>query len=511
MAHAIVGFIFVIFLLSAMSKAGKTRKYNDAVKAAETFDKPNAFGRGKWADNGALRKAGLFKGGGLHFGFSPDGKRKLRYQKSGHVLVVAAARMGKLLTVIGGLIMSLDRKYSLLLMDPKGELTCVVAKIRSRIGKVYVWNPYGLQLKYLDGVNAQASYNPFADISLQKNCVSDMKALLKTFWTATADFNDPHWIPNGWNTAVGVAVALKELGKPHEQNLPMLRTILAGPFFAFCQTAVREGSPFVRETLGRYAEPGAEKNKELEGFRSVAMTETEWLSEPEFARSLKRADFSMRDAKRKAGMTISCVLPVHRLADGKAGALFSGWFLHCCLDEGQNGRRVPCVAVIDEMSQMVGYSKAWMDAFALGAGAAGLQIVAIYQDVAQIRNQFGKAWSTVVQNCGVTCWFGCRDTETRQVVSDLAGTTEVISHSRNVAWGLADEEHPKVGDSKSQVNRPLIYPAEVGELTMGDRMIVFAEDCKYPILARRKKYTKVFSGYGENPYYNRKGLFDWLS
>jgi type IV secretory pathway TraG/TraD family ATPase VirD4 len=50
------------------------------------------------------------------------------------------------------------------------------------------------------------------------------------------------------------------------------------------------------------------------------------------------------------------------------------------------------------MSQ-IGYSKAWQDAFGLAAGAAGLQIVAVYQDVSQISKQFGDAWQTIVQNC----------------------------------------------------------------------------------------------------------------
>jgi type IV secretory pathway TraG/TraD family ATPase VirD4 len=145
----------------------------------------------------------------------------------------------------------------------------------------------------------------------------------------------------------------------------------------------------------------------------------------------------------------------------------------------------------------------------MGSGAALCQVMLIFQNVAQLRNMTA-AWSTFIANCGVTLWFGLADPESRDMVSKLGGVCEEINHSINVSIDRNTGE-PVVGGGGNPFGRPLILPHEAGELTDGDRMIVFAEGAHGPILAKRKPYWKVgkFRGkFRKNPYANdnRGGL-----
>lgn len=170
---------------------------------------------------------------------------------------------------------------------------------------------------------------------------------------------------------------------------------------------------------------------------------------------------------------------------------------------------MPCIALLDEMSN-IGFSKAWQDAFGLAAGAAGMQIIAVYQDVSQIMAQFGNhAWQTILQNCGLTMWFSARDHASRDHVSKLAGVTEVRSANRSVTIDHLTGE-PHVSESWSPSVRPVIHPHEVGELG-SDEMIVFCESVRGPIRAKRKPYLREFRGkYRPNPYFKKGGFLSWL-
>ena len=99
----------------------------------------------------------------------------------------------------------------------------------------------------------------------------------------------------------------------------------------------------------------------------------------------------------------------------------------------------------------------------MAAGAAGIQLWCVLQDISQLRGMFPNTWETFIQNCGVTMWFGARDQSTREYVSKLSGTTEVLTRSRSVGIDRNTGE-PNINDSASQYGRPLLLPHEVGEI-----------------------------------------------
>lgn len=163
-------------------------------------------------------------------------------------------------------------------------------------------------------------------------------------------------------------------------------------------------------------------------------------------------------------------------------------------------KRAPVLVIVDEMAQLGPRVKILENCMGMAAGAAGIQLWCVLQDISQLRGMFKETWETFIQNCGVTMWFGARDQSTREYVSKLAGTCEVLTYSRSEGKDRMTGE-PVITDSASQYGRPLLLPHEVGEIAP-DEMILFVEG-RWTIRGKRKFYFLLseFRGkFRKNPY-----------
>jgi type IV secretion system protein VirD4 len=169
-------------------------------------------------------------------------------------------------------------------------------------------------------------------------------------------------------------------------------------------------------------------------------------------------------------------------------------------------KRAPVLVIVDEMAQLGPHMKILENCMGMAAGAAGVQLWCVLQDISQLRGMFPKTWETFIQNCGVTMWFGARDQSTRDYVSKLAGTCEVLTRSRSASIDRMTGE-VVVNESGGQMGRPLLLPHEVAEKIAPDEMVAFVEG-RCTIHARRKPYWRIgkFRGkFRKNPYVNGNG------
>jgi type IV secretion system protein VirD4 len=165
----------------------------------------------------------------------------------------------------------------------------------------------------------------------------------------------------------------------------------------------------------------------------------------------------------------------------------------------------------------VGYLKVLADAWGMAAGAAALQLWAVYQDVSQIQAQFRTAWQTIVQNSSPTIYFGIRDVATAEFVSKQCGITDVLSRSKSVSFDLRSGE-PVVNNSATQTARPLLHPDEVRFGLKDDEMLLFADRLPGVCRATRLKFFERWDLKGkfrDSPYFQKDGaaarLLQWLS
>jgi type IV secretion system protein VirD4 len=500
-------FVFVIllpFLVIVAIREGRRKR----IEAAYNFNPANVHGGARFADNPALKKAGLFRGKGVPIGYAPDGRHKLHYRGFGHILTVAAARTGKGATLLVNALLSW--RGSCICIDPKAENAAISGHRRERFGQVFVLNPFDMLPDALRGLK-QARFNPMdildpASKAFHATCDKLAAALV---WEEGRE--GIHFTTAARMLVSGVIAALMRHGAASEKNLASVARVISGDIRGFCLLTVQGTTdPFIIQKLGRFANADPQ-NKEVNDVISTAITQLGFIGNAAIAESLNGSDFRFSDLKRKPGTTVYICLPLNMLdICDKYFRLILETALSDLLNEGQRGAGKPVLAIIDEMAQLGPHMKSLENAMGMAAGAAGLQLWCVLQDLSQLKGMFPSTWETFIQNCGVTTWFGARDETTREYVSKLSGTCEVLSRSRSVSIDHRTHE-PHVNDSVNQCARPLLLPHEVGQLAP-DEMIAFVEGVRCgPVKAKRKFYFRVASGYRRNPYVrNGGGFLNWL-
>jgi type IV secretion system protein VirD4 len=511
----IVGTIF--FCCTPLGKKiGKhlsTGENDRRLEAAYRFDPEQTLGSARLGTIEELKAAGYLKRGGIRLGYTPDGSKPLFYNGFGHILMVAAARAGKLFTVLVATILSLGKR-SLYCVDPKAELVCVTGHARKRSGKVIVINPFRIHLDRMKGLT-QGTINVLDMLHPDSPAfMSECDKLAESFRPQQGSSVDPHWWESSSKAISGTIAAVKKYAHPEDRHLISVRAAITGAngrsYNDFCRECMKCPDLHIRERLAAFAAPGAEESRERQGVLATMDTQTAWLGNEAIASILKTSNFHPSDLKRHAGMSLFNCLPLNHMDTCfPLFQLITMAVLWGLLDEGITGPSV--LAIIDEAAQ-IPWFKAWQDAWGMAAGAAGLQILAVYQSWSQIVTQMGSAAMNVVQNAGVKVFFGCNDPETRDLVSRLSGTTSVITHSHSVT---PDPRNPRamptVTGGGSQTSRPLLYPEEVYSQLGDDEMWMFAERVPGVVKAKRRPYLKEFSGqYRDNPYVPKKSFLSSL-
>ncbi len=496
--------LFVMTAIEEQQRKRKRRKEAYIFKPAP-YANPNSPSSARFADEQALRKGGLFRGKGWRIGYSQAG-RVMRYDGPGHLLLIAPARSGKAVSVLVPALLE-RRRASVILIDPKGELTSIVAARRKLFSDVVAIDPFNtLGTLGIRGVR-RVGFNPLA--ALDPRSVSfggDINTITDGLFVHdhgggenSAYFNDA-----GQQLTSAVIRVLLKYEPATRHNLTAVREVLCGDVFGFAQRYADCDDPLVRQGLSRFTSASAPQSREFSGIISTAITQTAFVGVEGINESLSGTGLRFRDLKRKP-MTVSLILPLDKIASsGK-------WFRICLaaalvdlLKAGLEGRGLPVLAVCDEFFS-IGPMKSFQTAMSQAAGAAGLQLWPILQDLAQLQTMYGnEGWRTFISNTAVKMFFGSHgDKETSEYISALCGEREMVIPARSIRndWRNNDVD---VSDSGSVNWQRLIQPHEVRRLGP-DQMITFVETVPNPIHAKRRPYYKdwEFQGqYGRNPYFD---------
>jgi len=508
---AVLFFIVALFFICA--SAGKERREvkkrrKDAYQFEPvSYDNPNSPSSARWACDKLLKAAGLFKGKGWRIGYSQSGK-VLRYGGPGHLLIVAGARKGKMISVLAPAALEAC-KGSRAFIDPKGELCAVTHNYAALFSEVVALDPFGTLKQHgvrgpkLIGLNPLASLDP-KSVSFGGDVASLTEAIV---WEQESSAADRHWTDSARQLVAAVIRVIVKYGPRKERNLLSVREAICGDIFAFARRWKNCDDSSVRQALMRYAAPNASESKELNGVVSTAVVQTEFLAMEGIAESLTGDGLRFSDLKKKR-MTVYIVLPLDKLAScGKWFRLCVATAIADLLKAGPSG--LPVLCVIDEFFS-IGSLKAFQTAMSQAAGAAGLQLWPVLQDLAQLQTMYpNQGWRTFLSNTAVKIFFGDNgDRDTAEYISAMCGDRQMVVPSRSVSddrrrdlgGGLYDVN---VSDAGSLAWERLVRPHEVSRMGDGE-MIVFCEKVGGPILAKRKPYFQdwAFRGrYGKNPYW----------
>lgn len=373
------------------------------------------------------------------------------------------------------------KEQSVIVIDPKGEAAAITAEQRARMGhEVLILNPFNVL-----GLGS-VGFNPLSTLDRRATTFYDDasaigEALIKI------EGKDPHWS----ESAQGLVMALlmwEKIRHGTKASLESVREMLTEadkweeaigadkkPYMkqiaglqVTARHMVKHGGYEIESLAGRFTG----SSDELASIRSTADTQTRWLLSEPVRNDLNKDGIDFRKLKEKP-TTVYVILPAERLRT------HSVW-LRLVIVSALRGLYRPgglrTVMLIDEMAAL-GHLGPLEDAFGLVRGY-GVQIAAIFQDLAQLKALYKERWETFIANAGVVLGFAPNDLTTAEWMSKRSGQTTVIAKGYSQNTGTSVGGHSSVsagaGSSDQQVGRPLFLPDELMGLERGMGLLWFA-------------------------------------
>ncbi|MYL85309.1 type IV secretory system conjugative DNA transfer family protein, partial [Desulfovibrio aerotolerans] len=418
-------------------------------------------------------KAALRAESGMAFGHVDGSPLLLQNEK--HVLIMASTRSGKGVSLI--IPHLLRYPGSAFVLDPKGENAKATGRQRAALNdKVLYLDPFGISGK------PKARFNPLSRFT-PDNMEAESKALAAALVMGERGIRD-HWTGSAQQllAAVILHVVTSPAVLPEEKDLGTVRALLLKNINSVLELMLE--SDAADGLLARLASSFLQTpEKEFGSILSTAQRETEILDNPFIVASLAAAgpgeEVNFADW-HKGTMSVFLCLSAPKFP------VFNRWLrlvLTAALDEmtdSLNPPPVPVCFTLDELATL-GHLQIVENAVGLSAGY-GIQLVTVFQDVAQMRDLYKGRWSSFVGNAGVRAVFSLDDYETAHYWSQFMGghLVETTNQQQDI-YGMTK------GQSKGEAMRPLRTTEQLMLEFAKDQMLVLPQGSR-PIISDRVPY-----------------------
>jgi type IV secretion system protein VirD4 len=392
-----------------------------------------------------------------------------------HVLIMASTRSGKGVTLI--IPHLLRYRGSAFVLDPKGENAKATGRTRAKLNdKVHYLDPFGISGMPRSRFNPLARFTP-------ENMEAESKALAAALFVV-ADREHDHWTDAGQQllAAIILYVFVSADIPKDKKDLPTVRKVLLGGLkdALDAMMLIDDGDGLLRDLAVSFKET---PEKEFGSILSTAQRQTQILDNPFMTACLaatgkgEEVDFK---AWRAGTMTVYLCLSAPKFPT------FNRWLrlvLTSALDEMTDTLdppRLPVCFMLDELATL-GHLTTVENAVGLAAGY-GIQLVSVFQDVAQMRDLYKGRWASFIGNAGVRALFNLEDYDTAKYWSDFTGSNLV--ESRNMQqdiYGYGTSQN--VGEAM----RPLLSPEKLMFDYASGKMLVLVTGA-HPIETDRISY-----------------------
>ena len=437
------------------------------------------FGSARWAERKEIETAHLLGEDGVVLGRYGDDY--LRHDGAEHVLCFAPTRSGKGVGLVVPTLLTWPG--SAIVHDIKGENWELTAGLRSRFGRVLLFDP----------TNAKsAAYNPLLEVRRGEWEVRDVQNVADVLVDPEGSLEKRnHWEKTSHSllvgtilhvlyaekdkTLAGVAAFLSDPRRPIESTLSAMMTTPhlgeKGPHPVIASAA--------RELLNK-------SDNERSGVLSTAMSFLGLYRDPVVAAVTSRCDWRIADIVAEQKPTtlylvvppsdISRTKPLVRLVLNQIGRRLTE-------DLHAKDRRHRVLMMLDEFPAL-GRLDFFESALAFMAGY-GIKAFLIAQSLNQIEKAYG-ANNSVLDNCHVRVSFATNDERTAKRVSDSLGTATEMRAMQNYAGHRLAPWLSHLMVSRSETARPLLTPGEVMQLPPDDEIVMVAGIP--PIRAKKARY-----------------------
>lgn len=485
-----------------MSQAAMNREaaeWFDIGAEGETRSDGDAHGSARWGRADAMTKFGhvgpTAPRDAVSLGAVPglvDVKSSLPadFFHAGHIVTCAPTRSGK---GIGAVIPCLlHHPGSVFTLDVKGENYAVTARLRRRVGEVFVIDPFNV---CGDGTNA---FNPMDRVDVSTpDCVAESLVLADALVVGHGS-EDNHFDETAKGLLQGFILHVAASSNPESRTLGEVRRLLTANEADMSATLADMAASDVGYGVAARAANAfvSTPDRERGSILSTARRHTAFLDDPRICEALGRSDFRLDELKTRT-MSVFAVMPPAKIAPN---ARFLRLLIGSAIAGMMNSSERPehrVVFLLDEFAQL-GRMAAVEEGMSIIAGYGGMFWVFI-QDLSQLKAVYPK-WQTFLANAAKQ-FFGTADYDTARYVSESLGTSTIASLSSSVSgkkYGIKDG----LSLSTSSTGRPLLTPDEV--MRLGPERPVVLIGGEPPYLLKRLNYLTDagFEGaYDPNPYH----------
>lgn len=442
-------------------------------KHAETY------GSARWANADEVRAAGLIGLDGVVLGKFEGAY--LRHDGPEHVLCFAPTRSGKGVGLVVPTLLTWPG--SAIVHDIKGENWQLTAGLRSRFGRVLLFDPTN---------PASTAYNPLLEVRRGEWEVRDVQNVADVLVDPEGSLERRnHWEKTSHSllvgailhvlyaetdkTLAGVASFLSDPSRPIETTLVAMMTTphlgTQGPHPVIASAA--------RELLNK-------SDNERSGVLSTAMSFLGLYRDPVVAQVTRRCDWRIADIVNEEKPTtlylvvppsdISRTKPLIRLILNQIGRRLTE-------DLKASDHRHRVLLMLDEFPAL-GRLDFFESALAFMAGY-GLKSFLIAQSLNQIEKAYGVN-NAILDNCHVRVSFATNDERTAKRVSDALGTATEMRAMKNYAGHRLSPWLGHLMVSRQETARPLMTPGEMMQLPHDHQIVMVAG--VPPIRARKARY-----------------------
>lgn len=422
----------------------------------------------------------------------------LNWNTDKHVLILAGTRAGKGRDII---IPNLLRyPGSVFVVDPKAGNLKDTVRYRIKVGAVRVLDPWGKT-----GIKpgpALQRFNPVRLLSRERPESVDVADTLAHALVLPSG-GDEHWSMSAralWK-ALLLHVATAEEFEGRRDLVTARQVLLAG--FLPAKKAT-DKNPDTGEKQEDAPEPSTiEQMIENDAFDSIiadfamsllatpeeergsiisnAVRQTDFLDTPALRTSLAengegtQIDFS---EWRRGIMSCYVCIPSDKLEG--SGLRWVRLVVAAALNEMLREEAPPAMPVQFILDELAALKRLEPVERAVGLAAGyGVQVWAVWQDLAQMRDLYQSRWASFIGNAGVRYVFGLGDYDTAKYFSDYMGlATRMVNVRQTDGVGFRVS-----GMSQSVQTRPLMTPDEL--MVMGDREMVVLLDGMRPLKSTR--------------------------
>jgi len=381
------------------------------------FNEQYRFGSASWADERQMRDAGLFGSDGLPIGFYRG--RLLRLPGDAPMITIGGAGSGKLRDVIGHVFGSLGQ-HSMIVLDPRGEIAATFMPALAHAGlEGYLWNPYGLH-----GL-PQHRCNPLDPIIPSAPTFhADCKLVARSLVTVTSRAEGKYFEQRAcaWTEALIKRIAEASGSVSLPALMSVVNLIESGDrgWADFVEGMTQSAFDDVRRTAGEMLTKQQDSPREFGSIMGELYASLSALDDPTLAGSLGHAEFSLASlCSSGPPKIVFLMLPAEYLH--QCGAVLRLFFTAAQLYKSRAPGSRRLVMLIDEAAQLGGFSA--LPQLYTYARGIGIIPCTYWQDIGQIASNHGlTAIQTFLGSSRMRQFFGVRDYQTAQLISNMLGT-----------------------------------------------------------------------------------------